>query len=35
MKHLKLFENLNALEAYRNGTDYLEPFVGTDSQWGG
>lgn len=32
MKHLKIFETLNDIELYRNGSDYLEPFVGTDSQ---
>lgn len=35
MKHLKLFDTLNDIELYRNGSDYLEPFVGTDSQGGG
>lgn len=35
MKHLKLFGNANELQTYVNGSDYLEPFVGTDIQWGG
>ena len=35
MKHLKLFGNANELQTYVNGSDYLEPFVGTDSQGGG
>lgn len=35
MKHLKLFDNANELQTYVDGTEYLEPFVGTDSQGGG
>lgn len=35
MKHLKLFGNASELKAYVDGSDYLEPFVGTDSQGGG
>lgn len=37
MKHLKLFATPNELQTYVDGPDYLEPFVGTDSQggWGG
>lgn len=35
MKHLKLFDNANELQTYVDGTDYVEPFVGTDSQGGG
>ena len=35
MKHLKLFGNANELQTYVDGTEYLEPFVGTDSQGGG
>lgn len=35
MKHLKLFGNANELKAYVEGTEYLEPFVGTDVQGGG
>lgn len=35
MKHLKLFENANELQTYVEGTEYVEPFVGTDSQGGG
>lgn len=34
MKHLKLFGNANELQTYVNGSDYLEPFVGTDIQGG-
>ena len=32
MKHLKLFGNASELKAYVDGSDYLEPFVGTDTQ---
>lgn len=35
MKHLKLFGNASELQAYVEGTEYVEPFVGTDSQGGG
>lgn len=35
MKHLKLFGSTSELKAYVDGTEYLEPFVGTDSQGGG
>lgn len=35
MKHLKLFGNANELKTYVEGTEYLEPFVGTDVQGGG
>ena len=35
MKHLKLFGNANELQTYVEGTEYVEPFVGTDSQGGG
>lgn len=34
MKHLKLFGNASELQAYVEGTEYVEPFVGTDSQGG-
>lgn len=32
MKHLKLFCTSDELQTYMNGSDYLEPFVGTDTQ---
>lgn len=32
MKHLKLFGTSDELQTYVNGSDYLEPFVGTDTQ---
>ena len=35
MKHLKLFGTSDELHTYVNESDYLEPFVGTDSQGGG
>lgn len=35
MKHLKIFGTSDELQTYVNGSDYLEPFVGTDSQGGG
>lgn len=35
MRHLKLFGNANELQTYVDGAEYLEPFVGTDSQGGG
>lgn len=32
MKHLKIFDTSADLQTYMNGSDYLEPFVGTDTQ---
>lgn len=32
MKHLKIFGTSDELQTYVNGSDYLEPFVGTDTQ---
>lgn len=32
MKHLKIFDTSADLQTYMDGPDYLEPFVGTDTQ---
>lgn len=32
MKHLKIFGTSDELQTYMNGSDYLEPFVGTATQ---